>query len=78
MLVVKFDPWTTNMEFNSFATKPPHLLCNLSNIYSIYTIFHRNITQILKFDNSYLIDNLSNDKKEKNIDKVLSIMYTPI
>jgi hypothetical protein len=24
---VKFDLWTSRMEFNSFATKPPHLLC---------------------------------------------------
>jgi hypothetical protein len=59
MSFVKFDHWTLEMEFNSFTTKPPHLLCKQFNVYFIYIIFHLKITHNLKFDDSYIIDKLS-------------------
>ncbi len=76
MSFVKFDLWTPRMELNSFTTKPPHLLCESFCVYFILTILYLNITQSLKFDDSYLIDKLSKWKNKKLTHKFPSIMYT--
>jgi hypothetical protein len=77
MSFVKFDPWTPRMELNSFMTKPLHL-CKQSIVYFIQIILYLNITHNLKFDDSYLINNLSKWKNEKLIHKFPSIMYTNV
>jgi hypothetical protein len=77
MSFVKFDPWTPKMELNSFMTKPLHL-CKQSIVYFIQIILYLNIIHNLKFDDSYLINNLSKWKNEKLIHKFPSIMYTNV
>jgi len=76
MSFVKFDSWTPRMELKSFTTKPPHFLFKWSSVYFIWIALHLNITHNFKFDETYLINNLSKWKIEKLIHKFPSIMYT--